>query len=117
MVEPKVSSTVGHLHGGQQTGATLVKQISPTERRHLGLKPLEQVDQLGFRGSFAARVSRTYLRCDIRRATDLGSDTGDPAMICFRWPGGSGRSTCRGGGLVSQGREKPNARSQASFDW
>ena len=31
-------------------------------------------------------------------------------------PEALGQSTCRGGGLVSQGREKPNRRSQAPFD-
>jgi hypothetical protein len=31
------------------------------------------------------------------------------------WPGSVGRSTCIRGGLVSQRREEPNARSPASF--
>jgi hypothetical protein len=37
-----------------------------------------------------------------------------PAVLCFRCT--LGQSTCRGGCLVSQRREKPNGRSQASFD-
>ena len=48
----------------------------------------------------------------------MPSPTADPAVLSCRCRGvGSlGRPTCQRGDLVSQRREEPNARSQASFD-
>ena len=48
----------------------------------------------------------------------MPSPTADPAVLSYRCRGvGSlGRPACQRGDLVSQRREEPNARSQASFD-
>src|SRR5262249_22493113 len=54
-------------------------------------------------------------REELMRATDLGPDTGDPAMIGFRWPGWLGSIDRPRGWSCLARREEPNARSQASF--
>jgi len=63
----------------------------PTHARHPARPGRQLLASLGFRTPAQAPNTRPT------PCADLGSDIGDPAVICFKWPGGSGRARCRWG--------------------